>query len=87
MSLLREYFNVTNSFVLYKVFSIFFPFLHKVNILCIGFLIMKQWQRNYKQNPNTGQIERFLAPREDHNSTDLYIPSICAINFKINLMF
>lgn len=26
-------------------------------------------------NPNTGQVEGYLPPRDDNNSTDLYIPS------------
>lgn len=27
-------------------------------------------------NPNSGQIEGYMAPRDDNNSTDLYIPSM-----------
>lgn len=77
MTLLREYFNVTNSFVLYKLFSIFFPFVQKVNqSLYLYLFYCKNWQRTLKKNPNTGHIEGFSVPREDFNSTDLYIPSI-----------
>lgn len=75
--LLREYFNVTNGYVFQKLTLIFFPFIHKVEPTraLISIFILQNWQRSFRQNPSTGQIEGLGQPRDDVNAPDLYIPS------------
>lgn len=60
VSAIKHYFNVTNSYVVNKLFLVLFPFRHK------------PWIR--KQAQGTGNESYFLPPREDINSPDMYIP-------------
>jgi hypothetical protein len=61
VSALKHYFNVSNSYVLNKLFLVVFPWRHK------------PWSRKQSIGPN-GQEGWFLPPREDINSPDMYIP-------------
>jgi len=61
VSALKHYFNVSNSYVVNKLFLVLFPWRHK------------PWFRKQTIGPN-GQEGWFLPPREDLNSPDMYIP-------------
>lgn len=58
---LKPYFQVTNSYVINKLFLVLFPWRHK------------PWSRKQAQGPN-GQDGWYLPPRDDINSPDMYIP-------------
>lgn len=60
MSALKHYFNVSNSYVVNKLFLVLFPWRHK------------PWSR--KQTTSNGQDGWYLPPRDDINSPDMYIP-------------
>lgn len=62
---LKHYFNVTNSYVVNKLFLVLFPWRHK------------PWSR--KQNPL--REGRYLAPRDDVNSPDMYIPVMSIVTY------
>jgi protein transport protein YIF1 len=62
-SALKHYFNVTNSYVINKLFLVLFPWRHK------------PWSRKATMGPN-GQEGWFQPPREDINSPDMYIPGM-----------
>lgn len=62
---LKHYFNVTNSYVVNKLFLVLFPWRHK------------PWSRKQTVGPN-GQEGWFKPPREDLNSPDMYIPGKAA---------
>ena len=59
-SALKHYFNVSNSYVVNKLFLVLFPFRHK------------PWSRKQAMGPNGH--EGYLPPRDDINSPDMYIP-------------
>src|SRR5271170_4909071 len=61
VSALKHYFNVSNAYVVNKLFLVLFPWRHK------------PWSRKQSVGPN-GQEGWFLPPREDLNSPDMYIP-------------
>jgi hypothetical protein len=61
VSALKHYFNVSNGYVVNKLFLVLFPWRHK------------PWSRKQSVGPN-GQEGWFLPPREDLNSPDMYIP-------------
>lgn len=63
VSALKHYFNVSNSYVMNKVFLILFPWRHR------------PWVRKQTIGPN-GQEGMFMPPRDDINSPDMYIPGI-----------
>ncbi len=75
MPQLKFYFNVSNSYVLYKLLMIIFPYRNKV-CLALGSAISndQSWTRTVCRSDMTGQVEGFKPPREDLNSPDLYIP-------------
>lgn len=60
-SALKHYFNVSNSYVVNKLFLVLFPWRHK------------PWSRKQTVGP-TGQEGWYLPPRDDINSPDMYIP-------------
>jgi hypothetical protein len=66
---MRFYWNVTNSYVMKKVFLIIFPFRHKA------------WSRQLMISENTGQIEGFKPPRLDINCPDMYIPVMSYVTY------
>ena len=59
---LKHYFNVSNSYVVNKLFIVLFPWRHR------------PWSRQQQLMSSSGQGPLFLPPREDINSPDLYIP-------------
>jgi len=67
---LKNYFDVTNSFVFKKIGLVLFPFRHK------------SWARIGRRNEQTGKME-YSSPREDINSPDLYIPVMSCITYVI----
>lgn len=61
VSALKHYFNVSNSYVVNKLFLVLFPWRHK------------PWSRKLAVGAS-GQEGRYLPPRDDINSPDMYIP-------------
>ncbi|RKP19840.1 YIF1-domain-containing protein, partial [Rozella allomycis CSF55] len=64
----RYYFSVTNSYVMYKLMMLLFPFRNK---------------RVVYRNEMNGQVEGYKPPREDLNAPDLYIPSMSFVTYAI----
>ena len=73
---LKQYFDVTNAFVLRKIALLLFPFGHKVTWL---YHYIQSWQRGIVQGPD-GKAA-FKSPRYDINAPDLYIPSMAFITY------
>lgn len=65
---LKHYFNVTNSYVINKLFLVLFPWRHK------------PWSRKQAVGPN-GQEGWYLPPRDDVNSPDMYIPVMSIVTY------
>ncbi|KAJ6547323.1 YIF1-domain-containing protein [Mycena capillaripes] len=63
----KPHFNVSNSYVMRKLRIVLFPWMHK------------HWGRN-SHRTDAGQTE-YLAPREDVNSPDLYIPLMALVTY------
>ncbi|KAF7297852.1 WD-REPEATS-REGION domain-containing protein [Mycena chlorophos] len=63
----KPHFNVSNSYVMRKLRVLLFPWTHK------------QWGRK-SHRTDAGQTE-YLAPREDVNSPDLYIPVMALVTY------
>ncbi|KAJ9145259.1 Er to golgi transport protein yif1 [Coniochaeta hoffmannii] len=68
VSALKHYFNVTNSYVVNKLFLVVFPWRHK------------PWSRKQTVGPN-GQEGWYLPPRDDINSPDMYIPVMSLVTY------
>ncbi|ORY55295.1 YIF1-domain-containing protein [Pseudomassariella vexata] len=68
MPALKHYFNVSNSYVVNKLYLVLFPWLHK------------PWSRKQTVGPN-GQEGWFLPPRDDINSPDMYIPLMALVTY------
>ncbi|KAK3372023.1 YIF1-domain-containing protein [Podospora didyma] len=68
VSALKHYFNVTNSYVINKLFLVLFPWRHK------------PWSRKQAVGPN-GQEGWYLPPRDDVNSPDMYIPVMSVVTY------
>ncbi|KAI9682504.1 MAG: hypothetical protein M1829_000296 [Trizodia sp. TS-e1964] len=68
VSALKHYFNVSNSYVLNKIFLVLFPWRHK------------PWSRKQAMSAS-GQESIFLPPREDMNSPDMYIPLMSLVTY------
>ncbi|KAL2019579.1 hypothetical protein VTK56DRAFT_9476 [Thermocarpiscus australiensis] len=68
VSALKHYFNVTNSYVLNKLFLVLFPWRHK------------PWTRRQATGPG-GQEAWYLPPRDDINSPDMYIPVMSLVTY------
>lgn len=68
VSALKHYFNVTNSYVLNKLFLVLFPWRHK------------PWSRKQAAGPS-GQEGWYLPPRDDINSPDMYIPVMSVVTY------
>lgn len=66
-SALKHYFNVSNSYVVNKLFLVLFPFRHK------------PWSRKQAMGPNGH--EGYLPPRDDINSPDMYIPVMALVTY------
>ncbi|KAJ1974378.1 Transport protein yif1 [Dimargaris verticillata] len=69
VSMLRHYFNVSNSYVLKKIQLLLFPFGRK------------HWARLVQRSEHTGHTTGYKPPREDLNSPDLYIPVMALITY------
>ncbi|KAK2075305.1 hypothetical protein P8C59_009440 [Phyllachora maydis] len=65
---IKHYFNVTNSYVLNKLFLVLFPWRHK------------PWSRKQGVGPN-GREGWYLPPKEDVNSPDMYIPIMSLVTY------
>ncbi|KAL9089675.1 MAG: hypothetical protein Q9159_002403 [Coniocarpon cinnabarinum] len=68
VSALKHYFNVSNSYVVNKVFLVLFPWRHR------------PWVRRQAMGPS-GQEGYFMPPREDINSPDMYIPAMAFVTY------
>ncbi|KEY68769.1 hypothetical protein S7711_00639 [Stachybotrys chartarum IBT 7711] len=64
----KPYFNVSNSYVVNKLFLVLFPWRHK------------PWSRQQAVGVN-GQEGWYLPPREDINSPDMYIPVMALVTY------
>ncbi|KAK3935674.1 transport protein Yif1 [Diplogelasinospora grovesii] len=65
---LKRYFEVSNSYVVNKLFLVLFPWRHK------------PWSRKHTVGP-AGQEGWYLPPREDVNSPDMYIPVMSLVTY------
>ncbi|RDB30741.1 Protein transport protein yif1 [Hypsizygus marmoreus] len=65
---LKHHFNVSNSYVIYKLKLVLFPWLHK------------PWARKVRRSEQ-GQATEWQSPREDLNSPDLYIPLMAFVTY------
>jgi len=68
VSALKHYFNVSNGYVVNKLFLVLFPWRHK------------PWSRKQSIGPS-GQEGWFLPPRDDLNSPDMYIPVMAFVTY------
>ncbi|KAF4980360.1 hypothetical protein FZEAL_3621 [Fusarium zealandicum] len=68
VSALKHYFNVSNFYVLNKLFLVLFPWRHK------------PWSRKQAVGQN-GQDGWYLPPRDDINSPDMYIPVMALVTY------
>ncbi|KAM0453886.1 hypothetical protein ACHAPV_007523 [Trichoderma viride] len=68
VSALKYYFNVSNFYVINKLFIVLFPWRHK------------PWSRKQVAGAN-GQDLRYLPPRDDINSPDMYIPVMALVTY------
>ncbi|PHH52402.1 Protein transport protein yif1 [Ceratocystis fimbriata CBS 114723] len=66
---LKPYFNVTNSYVVNKLFLVLFPWRHK------------PWSRKQAMGGASGQEAWYLPPRDDVNSPDMYIPVMALVTY------
>ncbi|KAG0288158.1 hypothetical protein BGZ96_008027 [Linnemannia gamsii] len=66
---LQPYFNVSNSYVVNKLKLLIFPWRHKL------------WTRILKRSETTGETIGYLAPRDDINAPDLYIPVMAFVTY------
>lgn len=66
---LRHYFNVSNSYVMSKIWLVLFPWRHK------------PWSRQVRRSEVSGQNEGYRAPRDDINSPDMYIPVMSIVTY------
>jgi hypothetical protein len=68
VSALKHYFNVSNSYVVNKLYIVLFPWWHR------------PWSRQQRLSSN-GQEGYYLPPREDTNSPDMYIPMMALVTY------
>ena len=69
VSALKHYFNVSNSYVLNKLFIVLFPWRHR------------SWIRQQGRSSGGSGAMEFLPPREDVNSPDMYIPLMAFVTY------
>jgi hypothetical protein len=65
---LKHYFNVSNSYVANKLYIVLFPWRHR------------PWSRQQHMS-NSSQAVIYLAPRDDINSPDMYIPMMALVTY------
>ncbi|KAF2205222.1 YIF1-domain-containing protein [Delitschia confertaspora ATCC 74209] len=68
VSAIKHYFNVSNSYVVNKLWIVLFPWRHR------------PWSRQQRLS-NNGQEGYYLPPREDINSPDMYIPMMALVTY------
>lgn len=68
MTAFKHYFDVTNGYVVNKLYLVLFPWRHK------------PWSRKQAVGPN-GQEGWYLPPRDDINSPDMYIPAMAIFTY------
>jgi len=74
VSALKHYFNVSNSYVVNKLYIVLFPWRHR------------PWSRQQTRSSgatvgNGANVVEFLPPREDINSPDMYIPVMAFVTY------
>ena len=70
VSAMKHYFNVSNKYVVNKLFIVLFPWRHR------------PWSRQQQPMASSGQSRpMFLPPREDINSPDMYIPVMAFVTY------
>ncbi|GAB1311646.1 Protein transport protein yif1 [Madurella fahalii] len=69
VSAIKHYFNVTNFYVINKLFLVLFPWRHK------------PWTRRQATGGPGGQDGWYLPPRDDINSPDMYIPVMSLVTY------
>jgi len=70
VSAMKHYFNVSNKYVVNKLFIVLFPWRHR------------PWSRQQQPMANSAQSgPMFLPPREDINSPDMYIPVMAFVTY------
>lgn len=69
---LKYYFNVNSSYVANKLRLVLFPLRHK------------SWKRRIHRQADG---ERYLAPRDDINAPDLYIPAMAFVTYVLIVAF
>ncbi|CAD0094618.1 unnamed protein product [Aureobasidium vineae] len=70
VSAMKHYFNVSNKYVVNKLFIVLFPWRHR------------PWSRQQQPMAASGQSgPMFLPPREDINSPDMYIPVMAFVTY------
>ncbi|RFU31179.1 hypothetical protein B7463_g5165, partial [Scytalidium lignicola] len=67
VSSLKHYFNVSNSYVVNKLWVVLFPWRHR------------PWSR--QQSMGSGNGQAFAPPRDDINSPDMYIPIMAIVTY------
>ncbi|KAF1978102.1 ER to Golgi transport protein-like protein Yif1 [Bimuria novae-zelandiae CBS 107.79] len=65
---LKHYFNVSNTYVVNKLWIVLFPWRHR------------PWSRQQRMTNNTQDVF-YLPPREDINSPDMYIPMMALVTY------
>ncbi|KAF1963200.1 YIF1-domain-containing protein [Byssothecium circinans] len=65
---LKHYFNVSNTYVVNKLFIVLFPWRHR------------PWSRQTRMSNNAQDVQ-YLPPREDVNSPDMYIPMMALVTY------
>lgn len=65
---LKHYFNVSNSYVINKLFIVLFPWRHR------------PWSRQQRMSHN-GADGLYQPPRDDVNSPDMYIPVMALVTY------
>lgn len=68
VSSIRQYFNVTNSYVIRKLLLLLWPWTHK------------PWAREVTRD-STGNVAGYATPRDDINSPDMYIPIMAFVTY------
>ncbi|KAF9432460.1 hypothetical protein BGZ76_010779 [Entomortierella beljakovae] len=66
---LQPYFNVSNQYVVSKLKLLVFPWRHKL------------WTRALRRSETTGETIGYLAPRDDINAPDMYIPVMAFVTY------
>jgi hypothetical protein len=70
VSAMKHYFNVSNKYVVNKLFIVLFPWRHR------------PWSRQQQPMATSAQSgPMFLPPREDINSPDMYIPVMAFVTY------